>query len=74
MSRISDGTAARILRAEMARKGWRYDDLVTALDAVGVKETNGGLRNKLHRGSFTADFFLQCLAALEVRTLRLDEA
>ena len=73
MSHIRDGEAKRILRAEMARREVSYDTLMEKLGGIGVKETNAGLRNKLSRGSFTADFFLQCLTALEVKTIRLDE-
>lgn len=73
MSHIRDGEAKRILRGEMARREVSYDMLVEKLDGIGVKETNGGLRNKLSRGSFTADFFLHCLIALEVKAIRLDD-
>lgn len=73
MSLIRDGEARRILKAEMARRELSYDGLVAALAEIEVKETNGSLRNKVSRGSFTADFFLQCLAAMGVKTIRLDD-
>lgn len=73
MSQIRDGEAKRILRSEMARRETTYEELARRLAEVGVKETNASLRNKLSRGSFTADFFLQCLTVLEVKALRLDE-
>jgi hypothetical protein len=73
MSQIRDGEARRILKAEMARRELSYDRLVSALAEIEVKETNGSLRNKVSRGSFTADFFLQCLAAMGVKALRLDD-
>ncbi|MBX3564009.1 MAG: hypothetical protein KF730_05460 [Sphingomonas sp.] len=72
MSHIRDGGARRILKAEMARKDLNYDGLVSALGEIGIEETNGSLRNKFSRGSFPADFFLQCLAAMDVKTLHLD--
>lgn len=74
MSHIRDGEAKRILRSEMARRAISYEDLVARLAEAGVKETNASLRNKLSRGSFTADFFLQSLAAMKVSSLRLDES
>lgn len=74
MSHIRDGRAKLILRGEMARRGISYDDLVERLAATDVKETNAGLRNKISRGSFTADFFLQSLAAMGVTSLRLDDS
>lgn len=63
--------AKRVLRAEMHRKGASYADLVAALAATGVKETQANLRNKVSRGSFTAAFLFQCLSAMGVTTLHL---
>ena len=73
MSHIQDGHAKRILKAEMARRGLTYDGLVAALAEQDVSETNHSLRNKFSRGSFTADFFLQCLAAMKVMSVRVVE-
>lgn len=64
--------AKRVMRSEMHRKGMSYADLVAALAATGVKETEANLRNKVSRGSFTAAFLLQCLSAMEVKTLHLE--
>ena len=74
MSHIRDGRAKLILRGEMARRGISYDDLVALLREAGSEETNASLRNKLSRGAFTADFFLQSLTAMKVANLRLDES
>lgn len=71
MSHIENGTAKRILRAEMVRRDVSYDDLVKLLDEAGVKETNKSLRSKLSRGAFTADFFLQAMAAMGTTSVRL---
>lgn len=64
--------AKGVLRAEMMRKAMSYIDLVDALAAAGVKETEANLRNKVSRGSFTAAFLFQCLSAMGVKTLHLD--
>lgn len=69
---MQDGEAKRMLRAEMVRRGVSYDDLVARLAEAGVKETSASLRNKVSRGSFTADFFLQALSALGVTKLHLE--
>ena len=74
MSHMRDGEAKRILRGEMARRGITYEDLAALLTEAGLRENNGSLRNKLSRGSFTADFFLQSLVAMKVTSLRLDES
>lgn len=63
--------AKGLLRAEMARRGVTYAQLVEKLAAIGVDENERNLRNKVSRGKFTAGFLLQCLAAIDVRELRL---
>lgn len=64
--------AKGIIRAEMARRGITYVQLVERLAAIGVDENERNLRNKVSRGKFTAGFMLQCLAALGCSSLRLD--
>ena len=62
-----------ILKAELKRKGLSYRDLAERLSAMGVPETETNIKNKISRGGFTAVFFLQCLKAIGVSTLRIDE-
>ena len=64
--------AKRVFRAEMQRRGMSYADLVNALAESGVKESEANLRNKWSRGSFTAAFFFECMAAMGVKTLHLE--
>ena len=61
-----------LLKAELARRDVTYTELVSRLAAIGVKETEQNIANKLSRGTFTAAFFVQCLDAIGCRTLRLD--
>ena len=63
--------AKGLLRAEMARGGVTYAQLVDRLAAIGIDENERNLRNKVSRGKFTAGFLLQCLAALGVKELRM---
>lgn len=60
-----------ILKAELKRKGVTYAQLADRLAAIGVKETEPNIRNKLARGKFTAVFMVQVLIAIDVETLRL---
>ena len=53
----------------MARRGVTYAQLVEKLSAIGVKENERNLRNKVSRGKFTAGFMLQCLAAMGVTSI-----
>lgn len=50
-----------------------YGELVDKLAAVGVKETEPNIRNKLARGKFTAVFLIQCLDAIGSHTLRIKD-
>jgi Domain of unknown function (DUF6471) len=65
--------AKRLLRAEMTRRGVTYDDLSERLTAIGVRDTAVNLRNKVARGRFSAVFLIQCLAAMGVPALRLED-
>lgn len=67
-----EAKARGLLRAEMARQGVTYAQLVEKLAGIGVTEDERNLRNKVSRGKFTAGFMLQCLAALGSSQLRLD--
>lgn len=62
-----------LLRGEMVKRGVSYAGLVERLGAMGVKESEANLRNKISRGGFTAAFMIQCLVAMGVNALRLDD-
>ena len=67
-----DARVKGILKAELKRKGVTYAQLVEKLDAIGVKETEPNLRNKLARGKFTAVFLVQCLTAIGANEIRIN--
>lgn len=62
-----------LLRAEMVKRGIGYTGLVEKLGALGIRETEANLRNKISRGGFTGAFLIQCLIAMGVTTLRLED-
>jgi hypothetical protein len=64
--------AKGIIRGELKRRNLSYRDLADRLEALGVKETERNISNKIARGGFTAVFFLQCMEAIGVRNLQLD--
>lgn len=68
-----EAKAANLLKAELKRKGVTYAQLVDKLQAMGVDEKEVNVRNKLARGKFTAAFLLQCLFALGISSLRIDD-
>jgi hypothetical protein len=66
--------ASAFLKSEMKKADVTYADLVKRLKKHGLKdETEAGITMKLKRGSFTAIFFLACVAALELEQVVLEE-
>lgn len=63
----------RLLKAELARKGITYSQLVGKLADIGVMDSEPNIRNKISRGKFTAVFLVQCLQAIGVSSLHLQE-
>ena len=66
-----DAKVKGLLKAELKRRNVTYGQLVEKLDAIGVKETEPNIRNKLARGKFTAVFLVQCLEAIGADLIRL---
>jgi hypothetical protein len=64
--------AKGIIRGELKRRNLSYADLAERLTAIGVKETERNVSNKIARGGFTAAFFLQCMEAIGVKNLQFD--
>ncbi len=65
--------ATNTLKAELARAGIGYEELINRLAAIGVQESYGGIANKINRGAFTFAFFAQCMEALGVHNIRLTD-
>jgi 3-mercaptopyruvate sulfurtransferase SseA len=64
--------AKGIIRGELKRRGLGYRDLAERLQAIGVKENEPNVVNKIARGTFTAIFFLQCMEAIGVQNIHLN--
>jgi Domain of unknown function (DUF6471) len=65
--------AARFLKAELKRADVTYEELAKRLGENGSNETRDSIASKLKRGTFSATFFLACLNALNLNTLRLED-
>jgi hypothetical protein len=65
--------ASAFLKAKMKEADITYAELAKRLKKHGLKETEAGITMKLKRGTFTAIFFLACIAALELEQVALDE-
>jgi hypothetical protein len=70
-SRDWQAQAKGIIRGELKRRNLSYKDLADRLQAIGVKENERNISNKIARGGFTAVFFLQCMEAIGVQNIHL---
>ena len=66
--------APRNTSRHVRESGVTYAELVKRLKKHGFKdETEAGITMKLKRGTFSATFFLACLAAMELEGVVLEE-
>jgi hypothetical protein len=63
--------ARGLLKAELKRREVSYRQLVEKLANIGVTETQASIANKISRGAFTAIFLLQCMEAIDCRTINI---
>jgi hypothetical protein len=70
-SRDWEAKVKGILKGELKRRNLSYADLAEKLAAVGVKDNERNIANKIARGSFTAVFFVQCLEAIGCEIVHL---
>lgn len=71
-TQVYEAKAKNLLKGELKRRGVTYAQLAEKLAAIGVKETDRNLSNKISRGGFTAAFLIQCLEVIGCKTLHLD--
>ena len=62
-----------LLKAELKRRDLSYADLADKLAAIGVKDNVRNISNKIGRGTFSTVFFVQCMEAIGVKTIHLEE-
>lgn len=65
--------ATNLLKAELARAGIGYEELIKRLSELGVKESYKGIANKINRGAYSFAFFMQCMKAVNQKTIRFEE-
>jgi hypothetical protein len=69
---VHEDKAKRALRRALADEGVSYPQLAAKLRRMGIEISDGGLENKISRGSFTAGFLFQCLGALGVKSVDIE--
>jgi hypothetical protein len=65
--------ASAFLKQKLRESEVTYVELAKRLKKHGFKETEASVTNKLKRGTFSATFFLACLAAMELEGVALGE-
>ncbi len=60
---------SRLIKAEMAKKKLKYEDLSQLLAKHGTTQSADNLRNKINRGILGADLYLQLFLVLNIKQL-----
>jgi 3-mercaptopyruvate sulfurtransferase SseA len=66
-------TVKRLLKAELVRRGISHSDLADMLIKIGIEETKSSIDSKISRGTFSASFFIQCLAVFGCEKIEILE-
>ncbi len=67
-----EAKAKGLLKAEIKKRNLNYQQVVAAMEAIGVAENERNFRNKIGRGKFTAVFMLQVMEAIGCKSLSLE--
>ncbi len=60
-----------ILKSKLAKHNVKLQDLVVALNSIGVNETYSSVSSKINRGAFSFSFFMQCMYALRIKNISI---
>ena len=63
--------AKNVLRAELRRRGISYAELAEKLTAAGFPENEKNLNNKIARGTFSAEFFMQVMGVIGAKAIQI---
>ena len=64
---------SRMLKSELKKRGMTYADLSDALKELCITLQASDLTSRISKGTFSAILFMQCLKAMQVKTLLLDD-
>jgi len=63
----------RYLKAEMVKRGIASDELSKLLSNQGITYSRSSIDSKISRGKFSASFFIQCLSALNCKSIDIEQ-
>ncbi len=64
----------KILKTELAKRGIDYPTLIKKLSEINVSISVEDLRGRMSRGTFSAILLIQCLKAIGVKNLVLEDS
>jgi hypothetical protein len=65
--------ASRIIKVELKKKEMTYKQLAAKLCELNIEYQESDISGRLSRANFSAAFFLQCLTALDIKALQLED-
>ena len=65
--------AKRLLKSELMKRGISNADLALLLQKNGIFETKSSIDSKISRGSFSANFLLQCLTVIDCKKIEIED-
>lgn len=65
---------SKIIKSELAKRDMTYNELIKKLKEIGVEIKVEDLRARLARGTFSAMLLVQCLRAMSVKNLFLEDS
>lgn len=68
-----DDLPKNIIKAEMTRKGIKVKDMIELLKPYGEELSELSFNNKMARKTFNAIFFIKCMKALGVKTVKIED-
>ena len=60
-----------LLKSELKRKDITYEELAKRLSEIGIEENTHNIGIKIHRGTFSAMFLIQCLDVIGCENIQL---
>ncbi len=63
----------RLLKAELSKKGIKYQDLSDKLSAAGVDQSADNLRNKINKGILGSDLLFQIIFVLHIKQIKYED-
>jgi Domain of unknown function (DUF6471) len=65
--------ASNILKAELVKRGLKFQELHEKLEKIGIITSYNTMRLKINRGTFSFAFFLDCMKAIGVKSINLSD-